>query len=260
MYAWAPIAYARTFQVDFRFLVLPRFVRQGSGFECVERYVRGARVNPESLFTTPRWVMFQNDSLRVCGVVCLARDLIGQEDSMTRDFQHRVLFGFWGYAALREKSGRFPRLPPYTEGLTHFTSLYSFVRSRWTEDHPTAPYYLDPTSEWLGERSLARVRVLSDRFLRLRLSTPRFKRSLPRMSSDALRRARIALNEDPDWVAVWRDNVHARAALWENASSSRGIVSVCLGLGSRRDALRGPFMNATVAKLSERSIREHRGH
>lgn len=259
MQRWAPIIYARTLEVDFRFIVVPAFFTQDWTDHWVLEHVTSTMRNAEKLVNGPRWSLFQNDICRVLGVTCQVHELVGEQDPMTRDEHGRTLYAFVGIASLRKQTESFLAVPLYSTKLTPsrapIAGLYELVRPHWSDTHQLPPERLPPSLElhvtnWWRRRTYGgwmRPRVRARIKRSLRVGSRRVMNMQPRWSP--------VLNEDPGQLALWQDSQNMRAILWQVASVHNKPISLCLGLATRRDAQRSPFMNATVFSLTERSER-----
>ena len=74
MIAWAPIVFARTEQVDFRFLVVPDDF-ETSMSQWIERYILGSLQSSEKLHERPRWLIVKGNEHTIVGISCRASKL-----------------------------------------------------------------------------------------------------------------------------------------------------------------------------------------
>ena len=245
---WAAVVYGRTYQADFRFLETPvDFTRADR--DWLADHVLGALGTPEHLRLGPRWCLARNGQHCLVGVACTADDLLGRaagaadDARLTRDRHGRPLYVFVGLVARATSNGRFPRLPALAElDLAGFRDLYEPVRAQWLDlGQPSprpAPYErslpADPDQP-VAERALADPDPLG-------------AERAPAEPAD------VQLNTRPAWVLVWPETAAARASLWSAAAHSSAPVSLCLGLTRQKDALEGPFLNATVAAITEPAV------
>lgn len=72
---WSAIVYARTYEVDFRFIAIPeRF--SDDDIKDIEPYILTSTRFAEELPKQWRWSLFRNERQCVFGVTCMASDLI----------------------------------------------------------------------------------------------------------------------------------------------------------------------------------------
>ncbi len=262
MSKWAPIVVASTYEVDFRPIALPSFLAQAHLSRWALDHINASMYRAEKLITGPRWMVFQNDKCRVVGVTCLVRDIVGEQDLMTRDKDCRSLYAFVGFASLRGANGLFPAIPLYTASLTPnqapFAGLYDLVRQHWNDTRAKPPDSFPPTVDALAT-SWWRHHIYSEWMRsRIKISNRRSLKGKPKRSSKHRTSWRHTLNDDLHKVAVWQDSLVARGALWRAISVLNRPTSLCLAFATREDAQRSPFMNATVIGLKERSERIER--
>ena len=97
----APIVYGRTYEVDFRYIVLPEDFQGNSlvGFEIKEQdwlnnHIRSSTLAAEKLPKKPRWSILKNEKYSVIGVTCMADELAKEN---TKDRESRSLYVFLGF-------------------------------------------------------------------------------------------------------------------------------------------------------------------
>jgi hypothetical protein len=211
---YAPIVFGRTYEVDFRFLVLPEDFQSPDYAEnraWAEHYIGATMLLPQHLRDQPRWSIFKSENHCVVGLTCTASAV---STTQTHDRQGRPLYVFLGYVFRPMDVQPLPMKPE------EFDQLYHFIAEAW------------------NDKSFA----TRSRFPEIaQYQTKTFKGIV-----EPKRKTQIDLNCYPDTVHVWSDEF--REALWEKVSYTNRPTSLCIGLPSPSAALRGEFENATVAE------------
>lgn len=232
--AWSALVYARTLEVDFRFIATPTAF--AAEFPYMEECVLTSTRLPEKLADQPRWCLFRTANACVFGVTCTASDLVGVSGrpewlNFTRDKHGRALYVFVGYVG----SAAAP-VPPYASlNLKLFAPLYRYVAERWT----VRPYDaasrtpIEVGYEWdiTTDAPISPAAAAGARFGRIPgdLTDPGAVYLIPN-----------------------RDNA-SRAAAWNSAAARPTEVAVCLGLGRARDALNSP-LHIAAAPVEQEGI------
>ncbi|MBW4505686.1 MAG: hypothetical protein KME64_04135 [Scytonematopsis contorta HA4267-MV1] len=237
MYKWASIVYSRTYEVDFRFITVPK------GFTSEDKdwlwnHIRTTTRSAEKLLGNPRWSLFMGGHYCVIGVTCMASDLIGatedtKSEDITRDFQGRPLYLFVGYVAEFDKRKRLPPIPQYAgKDIQLFKPLYSYISDQWFVKSYQPASRVSIESEY---RELVYSQLEDFPSLDTHLFT---------------------LNIDDQVVTLWADTEANRNNLWIAASRSItshcNPTSLCLGLEVQRDVFDSLFLNATATDIIQK--------
>lgn len=217
MNKWAPLVYGRTCEVDFRFLAKP----VDFGKER-EKWSRGY-IDASFSFSTydelrghPRWIMFRDERHCVVGTSCMVDEIPGVPDEQCRDKVDRPLYIFIGLVSRTP----FPQIP--ARELPCLGEIYDeYVKPRFQE----RGYSQDKDKSLISEYETTDLPTLLE---------PRELLS-------------NKLNADEGKVGFWPEEDNEK--VWYSAARSTEMVSVCLGLNRKSDALTGPLSNATVHGL-----------
>jgi hypothetical protein len=203
---WYPVVYAATKYLDFRFLAMPRGL-QGDELAWIASHLHVSLGHMVSDYRLPVWSAFKNRDLTVVGATCWA-SLVSSE--MIRDQVGRENYGFFG-AAIRGPIVSAPQMD-----LNLFKGLYQFVSARF-ESRAEDLTLLTAQSEWTWPEPLT---ALSTGF------------------------SPIKLNQSPDRVVLWPAG--EADEVWRSFFAFGSPTSVCLNLRRDKEAVAGPFLNATV--------------
>jgi len=217
----APLVFGRTYEVDFRFLVVPEDFQvpdradfQMANQALLERHIDATMLLAEQLAEQPRWSIFKDRTHCIFGVTCMVLDVSNEK---TQDRQGRPLYVFLGYVF------RSTEIQPFPMQLEAFRDLYKkYVLPSWDEKS----YSIRSKSP-----KLATYQSLEE-------------------NADGLSSAKpeslIELNYERSKIFLWPDLPEFREKLWYAASKSLKPVSICLGLPNEASALRGDFTNGTT--------------
>jgi len=218
----APIVYGRTYEVDFRFIVMPEDFQENplsgsqvKGQEWIESHIRSSTLAAEKLPKKPRWSIFKNEKYSVIGVTCMADEVA---DEKTKDREARPLYVFLGYVF------RSIDLPIVPMELDSFKHLYRSILSRW-EDRPFEQSSKEPM--WSSYEE-----IYSD------LS-----------SNNSNAKPSLQLNLNPKKLFAWVDLEEFRRDLWAAGLNCQTPISICLGLPNKNTALKGNFLNGIILDL-----------
>jgi len=229
----APIVYSRTYEVDFRFIVVPEDFQQDSqsdfqlrNRDWLENHIHSTTLLVERLPDCPRWSIFKNTRHCIVGLTCMATEI---SEDKTRDRESRPLYLFLGYV-FRSPVG----FQPIPMDLEHFKKLYRYVSENWEE-------------KLYG--TTGRVPIL-EKYQEI----PSTKSSQnAAISLDAT----IKLNLEPNKIRIWTDSEEFRQKLWLAACAAQQPVSLCLGLPNQAAALKGHFLNSTILDFNVDLDKEH---
>jgi hypothetical protein len=232
--AWSALVYARTREVDFRFIATPTAF--DAELPSIEECVLTSTRVPEKLANQPRWSLFRTAHACVFGATCTASDLVavsGRPEwlDITRDKHERGLYVFVGYVGAPAAP-----VPPYALlTLKLFAPLYHYVAERWT----VQPY-----------DAASRTPIEVDYEWELATDSP-----ISPAAAAGARFARIP-GDLPDPGAVYlipnMDNA-SKAAAWNSAAARSTEIAICLGLSRVRDALNSP-LHIAAAPVEQEGI------
>ena len=227
---FAPIVYGRTYEVDFRFIVVPEDFQQSSqpDFQLKDRdwledCIHSTTHLAERLPEQPRWSIFKNESHCIVGVTCMAAEVSSDK---TKDKESRPLYVFLGHV-FRPPAG----FQPIPMVLDDFKKLYNYVSKVWE----AKPYDLNSRVP-----TLAPYQEISG----VAESKDTASISLVANSNE------LKLNFEPNKVYIWTDLAEFRQKLWLAASVCQQPVSLCLGLPNEAAALNGRFLNGTIQNFN----------
>lgn len=239
MSKWSAIVYSRTYEVDFRLIVIPDYFNDEDE-KWAKNYILGTTRSTGSLDVQPRWSLFKDDRYCVIGVTCRASDLVNSTDlageDRTKDFQTRPLFTFVGYVTQVDQEEGLPSIPPYTgRNLELFKPLYQ--------------HYVCPPDIWFVKSYEKASKEL------IKSNAQELIYPDIRQSTD-LNLQKYQLQVDDTIVSLWPDSETDRENLWV-AVTQRAItypnksLSLCLGLSTQSEASYSPFWNATALNVVE---------
>lgn len=218
----ASIVYGRTYEVDFRFIVLPDDFRENylAGFQIrdqdwLESHIRSSTLAAEKLSKKPRWSIFKNEKYSVLGITCMADEVANEK---TKDRESRPLYVFLGYVF------RSIDLPMIRMDLAFFKHMYRSISDRW-EDKPFEQASKEPM--WSSYEEIP-----SD-----------FSSNKPNIEPS------LELNLNPKKIVAWVDSEEYRLKLWAAGLCCQSPVSICLGLPNKNTALKGNFLNGIILDL-----------
>ncbi|MBD2459194.1 hypothetical protein H6G80_34805 [Nostoc sp. FACHB-87] len=226
---WAAIVYSRTYEVDFRLIVMP------TGFnnedkQWAEKYILGTTRLPEKLREQPRWSLFKNEHYCVIGVTCMLTEIMatsGDENisEMMLDNGNRPVYGFFGYVTelTKDSDVEIPAM-----NLELFTQLYKYVADKWHVKSFESASKIPDESQYEVDFKATDIAVREVNY--------------------------FALNHSDKRINLY-PNSHAKD-LWFEASRCRYPISLCLGIAREKDAIDGTFLNATASDVIEVGTRE----
>jgi hypothetical protein len=221
---WAAIVYSRTYEVDFRFIVLPKAFTEKDK-KWAEKYILGTTRLPEKLLEQPRWSLFKNERYCIVGVTCMLREITTNDSDentseRTQDNGKRPVYGFFGYVTelTKDSDVEIPSM-----NLELFTEPSKYVVDKWYVKS------FDPASR-IADESQYKIDF--------------------KATDIAVREVNyFALNNSDKRINLY-PNSNAKD-LWFEASQSPYPISLCLGIAREKDAIDGPFLNATALDVIE---------
>lgn len=239
--SWYPLVHGRTYEVDYRtnLLAVPPYF-ENKEIELVRPYILAAMDSTtdsghrQNIY---HQVLFHVGSYWVVGLACMAHQIC-PDPLLNRDKGNtRPLPIFLGYIANDKSNDSLPPLMdvgiPYSAENPggQFSELYRYVVARWQEKE------YQPQS-----RELHYVEDSCSPKTYDYASDPKVKEYMNK----------IGLNADEQKVRIWQafpkeETISVRdKALWTMTWQAKGRISLCLGISSKRGALRSPYTNASV--------------
>ena len=245
----AALIYARTYEVDFRFIAMPEDFTSGDK-DWAWDYIRITTRTPEQLPENPRWSIFKNDRYCVFGVTCMVRELIGRptgenSEDLTKDSKGRPIYIFVGYVTqIGQEVAKENKIyiPPYSgNNLELFQPLYEYVSNQWLvksyEPQSRIPTPSEYKAYFSQEQTIESSQDFDQEYFTLNTDNPQIVSRWPNGTESAVNN-----NQKNLWFAASKS--------LENFPQK--IVSLCLGLATEKDALSGPFLNASVVNLRQK--------
>jgi hypothetical protein len=236
---WAAIVYGRSYYLDFRLIAIPKnFTSEDISWALA--YIIPTTRAAGKLDRHPRWSLFKNERYCIVGVTCMVRDLIGQGDknsnnNLTKDVQGRPLYIFVGYGTPLDRRKDLVRFPPYSgRHLGTFQPLYQYVQQQWK----VKDYEIDEKKPILTE------------YQQLAASISQSSHNL----DCHIARSLNSQSKNPAKIFLWQDTEESRRKLWTTVARCRQPNSLCLGLASKQDSLKSPFLNGTADDIAELTI------
>ncbi|TVQ45031.1 MAG: hypothetical protein EA365_08870 [Gloeocapsa sp. DLM2.Bin57] len=229
---WAPLIYGKTYEKDFRFLVIPEDFSPEI-LQKVGEYIKVTMKATERLPNHPRWLLLRG-SRNIIGVTCMARELLKQSESTedvdySQDIQGRPIYVFVGYVI---KDLDLPSI--FSRELNHYTPLYEYIIKKWNQKtYDQGEPEKIPYSEEL-----------------ITLESIIIKTDTDNSDIDSSQ-----LNyRDSASVYLWSPN-HDES-LWREACLSQlhhssPILSFCTNLATVNDFFKTPFLNGTAFNVSD---------
>ena len=236
---WAGIVYGRSYHLDFRLIAIPEDFTSDETNWALEHIVPTTRA-ASKLSNHPRWCLFKSKSYCILGVTCMVRDLINDEgengaENLTKDAQGRPLYIFVGYGTKINTRRYAINFPAYKDtNLEIFQPLYQYVRDRWL----------------VKDSGINRKKTILTNYQRLSFTKIRPKRD----SDPDLAELLNCQNKSPSKIFLWQNLSQWESKLWATAAICKQPTSLCLGSASKRHLLTSPFLNGTVADITEFTI------
>ena len=238
---WAGIVYGRSYHLDFRLIAIPEDFTSEETNWALEYIIPTTRA-ASKLSNNPRWCLFKNKSYCIVGVTCMVRDLIDDDrqhggENLTKDAQGRPLYIFVGYGTKINTRRHAINFPAYNNtNLEIFQPLYQYVRDRWL----------------LKDSGLNRKKTILTNYQKLS-----FSKIKPKIDADPnLAKQLNCQDKYPSKIFLWQDFAQWESKLWATAAICKQPTSLCLGSASKQHLLTSPFLNGTVANISEFTIQD----
>ena len=224
---WAAIVYGRTYHLDFRFITVPQdFALEDLNWAST--HIIATTGQARNLAGSPRWSLFKNDRYCVMGVTCMIKDLIGHT---VKDDWGRPLYAFVGYVTQLTPDKKIDRLPPYSDCLDNFKTLYQEIERVWSvKDYdsdsrkPALSQYYPIDFAKASERSL----------LTTGLSTA---------------------DNNANKIYLWSNNVEQNNQLWQASAQSLVPVATCLNIKGK-PLTNSPFLNQSNHQIKQFQVLE----
>ena len=238
---WAGIVYGRSYHLDFRLIAIPEDFTSNETNWALEHIIPTTRA-ASKLSNNPRWCLFKNQSYCIVGVTCMVRDLIEHdrengEDNLTKDAQGRPLYIFVGYGTKINTRKYAINFPAYNDtNLEIFQPLYQYVRDQWL----------------VKDSGINRKKMILTSYQKLF-----FTKIKPKIDSDPnLAEQLNCKSKYPRKIFLWQNFAEWESKLWATAAICKQPTSLCLGSASKQHLLTSPFLNGTVANLTEFTIQD----
>ncbi len=229
---WAPLIYGRTYEIDFRFLVVPHNFDEELKNKIWE-FIKISTRSPENLPGKPRWIFLKTERRCIIGVTCLVRDLLGfpgeGSEDLIRDRHGRLLYTFVGFVSEAVVPSAIPAM-----NLDLFADPYrDLVPQKWRE-------------KYFGKSQQEISQSLPSQYSKqFRLEEQlRFDPTRPRIPLEHL------FPEREDSIVFW--NMEDANNILFSASQSSHPIYLCMGNLSRRELLDSRFMCAVLEETSFR--------
>ena len=247
---WYPLVHGRTYEVDYRsnLLAVPPYFTQ-EDVRLVMPYILSAMGSFDiegRRRNVYHYAMFRVGDYCVFGLGCMAHQVCADPTYHHDMTQKRVLPMFLGYITRDPCNGSPPMLSvgePYSAENTsgQFTELFRYVIQRWRE-------------KTYRPESLALYPVKEDESYFVEMTSYRRDPEVTQWLD------MLKLNSDEQQLRIWPamlaegTEVSARdRALWTKVWEEKEPISLCLGIASQSDALRGPFMNASAYNVATKA-------
>lgn len=230
---WAPLIYGRTYEIDFRFLVIPSDFDEQIKNQVWE-FIKISTRSPENLSGKPRWIFLRTTRHCIMGVTCLVRDLLnsqekdGSED-LTRDRHGRPLYAFVGFVAETPVPFAIPAMD-----LEIFADPYRKIMPRkWYEK------YGGKSQQGVSQA----LRIAYCKEFKPEEQV-RLERTRPEIPFDQL------VPKRQNTIVFW--NIEDAAKILFSASLANQPIYLCFGNLSQKELLDSRFMSAALEEISSR--------
>ena len=238
---WAGIIYGRSYHLDFRLIAIPEDFTTDETNWALE-YILPTTRAAGKLSHHPRWSLFRTEHYCIMGVTCMVRDLIDEHkqdggDNLTKDSQGRPLYIFVGYGTKLNRRKYAINFPAYGgTNLDIFQPLYQYVQDQWR----------------VKDSGLNRKKTILTDYEKLS-----FSRIKPHTDSDQNLAEKLnCQSKYPGKIFLWQDLGQWESKLWATAAICKKPTSLCLGSANKQHLLKSPFLNGTVANITEFTIQE----
>ena len=238
---WAGIVYGRSYHLDFRLIAIPEDFTSNETNWALEHIIPTTRA-ASKLSNNPRWCLFKNKSYCIVGVTCMVRDLIDRhqengEDNLTKDAQGRPLYIFVGYGTKINTRKYAVNFPVYNNtNLEIFQPLYQYVQDQWL----------------VKDSGINRKKTILTNYQKLS-----FTKIKPQIDADLnLAEQLNCKSKYPRKIFLWQNFTEWESKLWATAAICKQPTSLCLGSASTQHLLTSPFLNGTVANITEFTIQD----
>ncbi|MEI7676537.1 MAG: hypothetical protein WCJ03_07140 [Bacteroidales bacterium] len=239
-FEWSAIVYARTYEVDFRFIAIPQGYTNDD-IADIESYVLVSTRLAEKLPSQPRWSLYRNARQCVFGVTCMANELVDAAKStdidisnwatMTRDNCSCPLFLFVGYVCNDGKA----IAPAFDQlQLSLFTPLYQYVVEQWF----VKPYQESSRIAIRLPYTLQKWNIKGNSELNPKPLEPL-----------------INFKETGKIFFIPDDEKILKADIWNTIAKQPIEASLCFGLSRERDVLDSPLLIASLP-INKEMIKE----
>lgn len=237
---WAGIVYGRSYHLDFRLIAIPEDFATDETNWALEYIIPTTRA-ASKLSLHPRWSLFKNKDRCIVGVTCMVRDLIDDRQyigqDLTKDTQGRPLYVFVGYATKINPKRYTINFPACDDtNLKIFQPLYQYVQEQWL---------VKDSGVNRKKTSLTNYQKLS--FTKIKLQTD--------VDLDLAQQLNCQ-GKYPHKIFLWQNLAKWKSKLWATAVICKKPTSLCLSSVGKHHLLTSPFLNGTVANITEFTIQD----
>ena len=224
---WAAIVYGRTYHLDFRFITVPQDFTP-EDLNWASTHIIATTGQARNLAGSPRWSLFKNNSYCVAGVTCMIKDLIGHT---VKDDWGRPLYAFVGYVTQLTPDKKIDRLPPYSDRLDNFKTLYQEIERVWS----VRDYDSDSRKPALSQYyPIDFVKASNPSLLTTGLSTA---------------------DNNANKIYLWSNNIEQNNQLWQASAQSLVPVATCLNIKGK-PLTNSPFLNQSNHQIKQFQVLE----
>lgn len=234
---WAPLIYGRTYEIDFRFLVIPDDFDEND-MQLIWEFIKVTTRSAEQLSGKPRWMFLRMKHRCVIGVTSLVRDLLGNQEQdgaedFTRDRHGRPLYTFVGLVSESPQPTVIPGMD-----LRPFAHAYrQWIPRKWHERYASdaqqgglqplrADYYQDFQPKHQATLDPTRSEIP-------------FEQLFPNYRSE---------------IVLW--NRGDAQNMLHSSTQCEEPIALCFGNLSRRDLMDSQFMSAAIYEVESRQVIE----
>lgn len=244
---WSPLVYSRTFQADYRFIVMPEDIADSPPKKKVLKIIIDVISGLTAISSkekNDRWLFIRDNTHCIIGIISKAEDLISSQQKVhfirtflaqqpyssqkiTKDIDGRDFYVFAGYVTQLPTNGELPFLPFVNMNRNSFEVLYSYVCKVWLDYQHNVSTSIQNYSYVIRSKEI---------FPNSSLSIDEYPSN---MSS------KVNLNIDRNVTRIWPDVDEYKKYLWVLFLKHIGDMSIGLGL-DEKIAKESMILNATV--------------
>lgn len=251
---WSPLVLSRTYQADYRFIVMPEDIaalieKKNELKGVISKIIHASPPNkgywPLAAKERPKWLLIKDNQHCIVGVVSKAEDLLTKQyklklvknylsaesrsvQEITKDIHGRDIYVFTGYVS-RGITTR-SELPHINLNVFQFERLYSYVCEAWLENQYTA--------------NIKNV-----------VQPYKFQTDVFDVNENYYMPTKLSINTKLNTVAMWPDGDDYRIQVWALSLKYIGNISTCLGI-DEKTATEISFRNVTATNVKDPKIVE----